>query len=98
MGEGIAEVTEKILEHRQFLERGKGLQQKRNERARGEIINLIEQEISKYIHKMLKYDLSFDQVIEQVVARKKDPYSYAQKVTEPFAKYYQIYKVDKPKN
>lgn len=98
MGEGIAEVTEKILEHRQFLEKGKGLQQKRNERARGEIINLIEQEISKYIHKMLKYDLSFDRVIEQVVARKKDPYSYAQKVTEPFAKYYQIYKVDKPKN
>jgi len=98
MGEGIAEVTEKILEHRKFLEKGKGLQQKRSERARGEIINLIEQEISKYIHKMLKYDLSFDQVIEQVVARKKDPYSYAQKVTEPFAKYYQIYKVDKPKN
>ena len=98
MGEGIAELTQKILEHRQFLEKGKGLQQKRNERARGEIINLIEQEISKYIHKMLKYDLSFDQVIDQVVARKKDPYSYAQKITEPFAKYYQIYKVDKPKN
>ena len=98
MGEGIAELTQKILEHRQFLEKGKGLQRKRNERARGEIINLIEHEISKYIHKMLKYDLSFDQVIDQVVARKKDPYSYAQKITEPFAKYYQIYKVDKPKN
>jgi len=98
MGDGIPEVTEKILGHRQFLEGGKGLLKKRNERARGEIINLIEQEISKYIHKMLKYDLSFDQVIEQVVAREKDPYSFAQKITEPFAKYYQIYKVDKPKN
>jgi len=98
MGEGIPGVTEKILEHRQFLEKGKGLVQKRNERARGEVINLIEQEITKYIQKMLKYDLSFDQVIEQVVAREKDPYSYAQKVTEPFAKYYQIYRVDKPKN
>ena len=97
-GEGIAGVSEKILEHRQFLEEGKGLLGKRNERARGEVINLIEQEITKYIHKMLKYDLSFDRVIEEVVARKKDPYSYAQKVTEPFAKYYQIYKVDKPKN
>jgi LAO/AO transport system kinase len=97
-GEGIPELTEKILEHRQFLEKGKGLLHKRNERARGEIINLIEQEIAKYIHKMLKYDLSFDQVIEQVVAREKDPYSYARKVTEPFAKYYQIYKVDKPKS
>jgi GTPase len=96
-GEGIPELIEKIWDHRQFLQSGEGLSKKRSERARGEIINLIEQEISKYIHRMLKYDLPFDEVIEQVVAREKDPYSFAQKVTEPFAKYYQIYKVDKPK-
>ena len=47
---------------------------------------------------MLNYDVTFDEVIEQVVARKKDPYTYAQTVTEPFAKYYQIYKVDKVKS
>jgi hypothetical protein len=33
-----------------------------------------------------------------VVARKQDPYSYAQKVTEPFAKYYQTCHGDKPQN
>jgi LAO/AO transport system kinase len=98
LGEGIPELAEKILAHRKFLEEGEGLVKKRNIRAREEIINLIEKEISKYIHKMLKYDVTFDEVIEQVVARKKDPYSYAQTVTEPFAKYYQIYKVDKSKN
>ena len=97
LGEGIPELAEKILAHRKFLEEGEGLVKKRNIRAREEIINLIEKEISKYIHKMLKYDVTFDEVIEQVVARKKDPYSYAQTVTEPFAKYYQIYKVDKAK-
>jgi LAO/AO transport system kinase len=97
LGEGIAELAEKILAHRKFLEEGEGLVKKRNIRAREEIINLIEKEISKYIHKMLKYDVSFDEVIDQVVARQKDPYSYAQTVTEPFAKYYQIYKVDKAK-
>jgi len=96
MGEGVSELTEEILAHRQFLESGEGLWKKRNERAREEIINLIEREISKYIHKMLKYDLTFEEVIDQVVARKKDPYSYARKVTEPFARYYQVYKVDKP--
>lgn len=98
LGEGVAELTEKILEHRNFLERGEGLLGKRNERAREEIIDLIEQEISRYVHKMLKYDMSFDEVIEQVVARKKDPYSYVRRVTEPFAKYYQIYKVDQAKS
>jgi LAO/AO transport system kinase len=98
LGEGIQELVEKILAHRKFLEEGEGLVKKRNTRAREEIINLIEKEISKYIHKMLKYDVTFDEVIEQVVARQKDPYSYAQAITEPFAKYYQIYKVDKSKN
>jgi LAO/AO transport system kinase len=98
LGEGIQELVEKILAHRKFLEEGEGLVKKRNTRAREEIINLIEKEISKYIHKMLKYDVTFDEVIEQVVARQKDPYSYAQAITEPFAKYYQIYKVDKAKN
>jgi LAO/AO transport system kinase len=98
LGEGILDLTEKIWKHRQFLQEGSGLLRKRNERAKQEILNLIEGEVSKYIHKMLKYDVTFDEVIEQVVARKKDPYSYAQKVTEPFARYYQIYQVDKPKN
>jgi LAO/AO transport system kinase len=98
LGEGVLDLTEKIWKHRQFLQEGSGLLRKRNERAKQEILNLIEGEVSKYIHKMLKYDVTFDEVIEQVVARKKDPYSYAQKVTEPFAKYYQIYQVDKPKN
>jgi hypothetical protein len=47
---------------------------------------------------MLKYDVTFDEVIDKVVAREKDPYTYARTVTEPFARYYQIYKVDKTKN
>ena len=94
-GEGLAELTEKILEHRTFLQENGGLLKKRNERARQEILNLIEKEIAKYIHRMLKYDMNFDRLIEDVVAGKKDPYTYAQTVTEPFAKYYQIYKMDK---
>ena len=95
LGEGVSELAEKILAHRKFLEEGEGLVKKRNARAREEIVALIEKEISKYIHKMLKYDVTFDEVIEKVVAREKDPYTYARAVTEPFARYYQIYKVDK---
>jgi LAO/AO transport system kinase len=96
-GEGVTDLAEKIMSHRQFLQEGIGLLEKRNERAKEEILKLIEREVAQYIHKMLKYDLTFDEVIAQVVARKTDPYSYAQKITEPFARYYQIYQVDKPK-
>jgi LAO/AO transport system kinase len=97
LGEGVPELAEKILAHRKFLEEGEGLVKKRNARAREEIVALIEKEISKYISKMLKYDVTFDEIIEKVVAREKDPYTYARTVTEPFARYYQIYKVDKTK-
>jgi len=97
LGTGIPELVEKIFAHRKFLEEGDGLKAKRNERAREEIVHLIEREISKYVQKMLKYDVNFEEVIDQVVARQQDPYSYARKVTEPFAQYYQIYKVDKVK-
>lgn len=97
LGTGVPELVEKIFEHRRFLEAGDGLKRKRNERVREEIVRLIEREISKYVHKMLKYEVNFEDVIEQVVARQQDPYSYARKVTEPFAQYYQIYKIDKSK-
>ena len=97
LGTGVPELVEKIFEHRRFLEAGDGLKRKRNERVREEIVRLIEREISKYVHKMLKYEVNFEDVIDQVVARKQDPYSYARKVTEPFAQYYQIYKIDKSK-
>ena len=98
LGEGIPDLAEKIIAHQQFLREGDGLSKKRNERAREEILNLIEDEVSKYIHKILKYDLTFDETIAQVVARKQDPYSYAQKITEPFAKYYQACLGEEPKN
>jgi putative protein kinase ArgK-like GTPase of G3E family len=94
----MQDLTEKIIAHRRFLQEGNGLSQKRSERARGEILSLIEGEISKYIHKMLKYDLTFDETIEQVVARRQDPYSYAQKVTKPFAEYYQACQGERPKD
>lgn len=97
LGEGIGELTAKILEHRQFLQEKNELIKKRNERIREEIIALIEKEISKYIHKMLKYDLTFEEVIEQVLNRQQDPYTYVQKITAPFAQYYQLYQVDQTK-
>jgi hypothetical protein len=59
LGEGIPELTEKILEHREFLQESGKLLEKRNQRAREEIVNLIEKEISKYInnHSHMTFDM-----------------------------------------
>jgi len=86
--EGIAELTEKIFEHRKFLEDGDGLSRKRTKRVEKEVITLIEKEISRCISRMLKDDRTFDEVIGQVAARERDPYSFARTITEPITRFY----------
>lgn len=86
-GEGIDELTEMIFSQRKFLECGQGLRQKHNERTREEIISLIDRILSKNVRKMLKSNLCFEKAIEEIATRKKDPYSWTEMVTSPFADY-----------
>ncbi|MBI4495628.1 MAG: methylmalonyl Co-A mutase-associated GTPase MeaB [Deltaproteobacteria bacterium] len=81
LGEGVPAVVEKIFEHRRFLEEGNGLWKKRRERTRQEVVRLIEQEISRQVHRKLTYEANFEEVVGQIMARKKDPYSYTREVT-----------------
>ena len=83
-GEGTQELAEKILEHRSFLESGAGLLGKRRERAREEIMNMIEREICGHIRQALESDRSFGDAVEQILARERDPYSYAKNITDPY--------------
>jgi LAO/AO transport system kinase len=90
--EGIAELTEKILAHRKFLETGKGLHQKRNERIRKEISYLIKEEISRSIYKMLEHNMVFDDAVERIARREKDPYSFVREVAENLTQYCTIHR------
>jgi LAO/AO transport system kinase len=90
--EGIAKLTEKILAHRRFLETGKGLQQKRNERIRKEIAYLIKEEISRSIYKMLEDNIVFDDAVERIARREKDPYSFVREVAENLTQYSTIHR------
>jgi len=85
--EGIAELTEKILAHRKFLETGKGLHQKRNERIRKEIAYLIKEEIFRSIYKMLEDNMVFDNAIERIARHEKDPYSFVREIVENLTQY-----------
>jgi len=90
--EGIAELTEKILAHRKFLETGKGLHQKRNERIRKEIVYLIKEEISRSVYKMLEHNMVFDDAVERIARREKDPYSFVREVAENLTQYCTIHR------
>jgi LAO/AO transport system kinase len=89
--EGIGELTEKILAHRKFLETGKGLHQKRSERIRKEIAYLIKEEISRSIYKMLEDNMVFDDAVERIARREKDPYSFVREVAENLTQYSTIH-------
>jgi len=92
VNEGIAELTEKILAHRKFLETGKGLHQKRNDRIRKKIAYLIKEEISKSIYKMLEDNIVFDDAVERIARREKDPYSFVREVAENLTQYCMIHR------
>ncbi len=87
-GSGILELRESIFAHRKFLMDGGGLEQKRMDRIREEITSLIEREISSWVHKMMKTDGNFEDCLQQIQTRKKDPYSYAQELTGPILEYF----------
>lgn len=85
-GTGVPELVEEIFAHRRFLETGEGLRKKRRERAREEILRLIEREISASVQKLIRHDADFEEVIDRVAAGEQDPYSYVRKITEPLLK------------
>jgi len=87
-GEGVNELTKEILLHQDFLKKNGNLLKNRARRAREEVISIIEQEISEVVHHIVKYDDSFDEAIEQIVVRKRDPYSFVRQIVAPLAEYY----------
>ncbi len=93
-GSGISELRDRIFEHRKFLMDGDGLRQKRLDRIRGEVMNLIEREISGRVHRVIKTDGSFEDCLAQIQNRQKDPYSYAQELTAPILQYFQSCRED----
>jgi len=76
---GIEELVEEILRHRQFLISGGGLEKRRKERARLELIEAIESSIKNYIEAGIDKDY-LEKLIDDLVRRKTNPYSAALKI------------------
>jgi len=73
--QGIDELVEQIMLHRKHLTENNLLDVKRKERINREIIRLLEQKISRYVHDRIKVIHPFEDLIEQINNREKDPYS-----------------------
>ena len=78
--EGVADVIEAMEEHREFLEESGLLQERRHERTVNEIIAMVKEHISRHVMEKITSSGEFDNYVEQVYARKVDPYTVVESI------------------
>jgi LAO/AO transport system kinase len=80
--EGIDELLDAIEKHRRHLEESGKLLEKRKERARKETLQLIHDKLFRLIYDQLADGGKLDHLVEEILDRKRDPYSITAEVLE----------------
>jgi LAO/AO transport system kinase len=81
-GEGVAEVAEKIGEHREHIEAEGTLEQRRARNLRNEVLELAAARMRRKLEAAVKDDASVADLLERVVRRELDPASAATELLE----------------
>lgn len=80
-------LVEKIGEHKEFLTKNGLLNSRRKERIKSEITKIVEHEILKYYDSLISENKDlFDQQLENILAKKENPYQLAKKTVEIIGK------------
>ncbi|MFC2002638.1 methylmalonyl Co-A mutase-associated GTPase MeaB [Chloroflexota bacterium] len=74
--EGIEELAEEVLRHKQFLTSTGGLDKRRRERARLELIEAIESSLKDYVNSGIDKD-ALEKLVNDLMQRKTSPHSAA---------------------
>ncbi len=74
-GEGIDELLEAIAEHASASKASGELVRRRTERTRNEILAMLDEQIGRAVRKKISEYGQFDQLVDSVEKREKDPYS-----------------------
>lgn len=77
---GIEEIVDNINKHADFLQESGELMQRRKERLSNEIFDLILRQVSFRITSKLKEENFWEQELDQVLAKEKNPYDIVQRV------------------
>ena len=84
--QGVDELLEYMMQHRQHLIDSGRLTVKRKERIGREINKLLEHRISRYVHDQMKQIDFLEDTVEQISHRKEDPYSCVDRLLEVLEK------------
>ncbi|HBD08228.1 MAG TPA: methylmalonyl Co-A mutase-associated GTPase MeaB, partial [Syntrophobacteraceae bacterium] len=73
--QGIVELIAAIEQHRKWLEETGSFQENRRQRTRQETLRMIHNELFRRVRQQLTDSGGFDQLVEEILNRKRDPYS-----------------------
>jgi LAO/AO transport system kinase len=80
LGEGVESLVETIDQHAAHLRSGEGLNQRRRSREAYLLRNAIRDEVHQRIEALLEADGLGDTLVDQLLERKMDPYTAAERV------------------
>ena len=78
-GEGIAELLERVEEHLKYLKKGE-VDEQRKERVEDELLEALTQKVTESILESLKQKEEWKKATQEILSRKIDPYSAADKL------------------
>jgi LAO/AO transport system kinase len=87
LGKGIFELVYGIYRHKQALEQSHALEKKLKERTKTSFLETLGSEVTTHLVEKLKEEGQWDKIIDDLMNRRTDPYSMAEKViTEELTK------------
>jgi LAO/AO transport system kinase len=79
-GEGIAELTQAVLEHQAFMQAAEGRRLKGKERSRWVFWELLQEQVTGRVVEKVVGNGTLDRLIERIAARETDPYTAVEEV------------------
>jgi len=80
-GEGVRALFGKIVEHRDYLKSG-ALKRRRRRMVEGELLEAVRERAAESIVESLRAKGGLEKVVEEILARKTDPYSAAERLLQ----------------
>ncbi len=85
-GKGVEELVTEILKHKTSLISGGGMEKRKNERAKQELIDTVESFVKNYCYQGINEGGYLEKLVDDVVRRKESPRSAALKIISQFTK------------
>jgi LAO/AO transport system kinase len=80
LGKGIFELVYGIYRHKQVLEQNNVLEKKLRERTKTTFLEILESEVIAHFIEKMEKEGQWDKIIDDLMNRRIDPYSVAEKV------------------